>query len=141
MVRAPGGASYPVDRDLAQQALLDGRIPTDRVRVLFDPFKDEALVNVREVGILERAGLLKKMRAPVPLTYSQATARYDRLLNKAVAWASDAAPLLEEMDLGTAMDLAEGSYRSLQGEFEAVQEVLGYRRQRVVRTIAERLGG
>lgn len=143
VVRAPGGASYKVDRDLAQQALLDARIPTDRVRVLFDPFKDEALVNPREVNILDKARVLRKPAAPRPLSYAQAETRYERLMNKLAEDAREDALAngYEVSDLGVAQDLARGSYQSHLQEFAPLIEALGYSPKMTIRALAERIGG
>ena len=144
MVRAPGGGpSYKVDRDLAQAALLNARVPADRVRVLFDPFKDEALVTPHEVNLLEKARLLKKPVAPRPLSYAQAETKYDRLMAAVAAEARENALAdgNEVNDLGTALDLAEGAYFGHQAEFAPLGEALGYSRKFIIRSLAELIGG
>ena len=144
VVRAPGGGpSYKVDRDLAQAALLNARVPADRVRVLFDPFKDEALVTPHEVNLLEKARLLKKPVTPRPLSYAQAETKYDRLMAAVAAEARENAVIdgHEVEDFSVSLDMARGSYLSHKAEFAPLIDVLGYSPKLVIRSLAEMIGG
>lgn len=142
-VRDAKGVSYEVDADAARDALKNA-VPRDRLSLLFPAFPKStpSVLTPKEINLLSSEKLIQKPRVPRELSFREAEARYERLLNQAARETREGARGTGAGDdLGVWTDLAEGSYLTRKREFEVVLGILGVKSREAIRAIAERAAG